>query len=45
MLPPEVVGAVRAFAAEDEAWALFDRDEHSHILEAIRGAAESKIGH
>jgi hypothetical protein len=43
MLPPEVVGAVRAFAAEDEAWALFDRDEHSHILEAIKDAAESKI--
>jgi hypothetical protein len=43
MIPSEVVDAVRKFAAEDEAWALFDRDEHHDIPQAAKDAAEHKV--
>jgi hypothetical protein len=43
MSPRETVEAVCGFAAEDEAWALFDRDEHHDIPQAIKQAALSKV--
>jgi hypothetical protein len=43
MSPLQAVEAVRDHAAEDEAWALFDRDEHHDIPQAMRTAAEHKI--
>ncbi|WP_329063102.1 RloB family protein [Streptomyces sp. NBC_01429] len=36
----EAVAAVRDEAAEDEAWALFDRDDHHDIPKTLREAAE-----
>ncbi|MFE9883604.1 RloB family protein [Streptomyces scopuliridis] len=38
--PAQVVAAVRDKAAEDEAWALFDRDQHHDIPQALKEAAE-----
>ncbi|MCO5984950.1 RloB family protein [Actinoallomurus spadix] len=43
MLPSETVEAVSEIAAEDEAWALFDRDEHHDILKAVKGAAAGNV--
>lgn len=43
MRPSEVVEEIRKAAAEDEAWALFDRDEHFDIPQAVKAAAESRI--
>ncbi len=43
MTPSQVVEAARAAAAEDEAWALFDRDRWDDIPQAIKVAAESRI--
>ncbi|QUW79442.1 RloB domain-containing protein [Streptomyces mirabilis] len=37
--PEEVVEEVKAQAAEDEAWALFDRDQHTKIPQAVADAA------
>lgn len=39
MLPSETVEAVREIAEEDEAWVLFDRDEHHDVLKAVKEAA------
>lgn len=41
--PEEVVEAVKARAAEDEAWALFDRDEHTRISQAVAEAAATGV--
>ncbi|MEU8278108.1 RloB family protein [Microbispora bryophytorum] len=41
--PCEVVEAVCKAAGEDEAWALFDRDQWDDIPQAIKDAAESRI--
>lgn len=41
--PEEVVEAVKIRAAEDEAWALFDRDEHTKIPKAVAEAAASGV--
>jgi len=41
--PEEVVEALKAKAAEDEAWALFDRDEHTKIPQAVAEAAASGV--
>ncbi len=39
-LPPEqVVKAVSQYAATDETWALFDRDKHTRIPQAVEDAA------
>ncbi|MFF0307535.1 RloB family protein [Streptosporangium sp. NPDC004379] len=43
MTPSGVVEAARKVAREDEAWALFDRDQWDDIPQAIRVAAESKV--
>ncbi|GGK64347.1 hypothetical protein Sme01_25730 [Sphaerisporangium melleum] len=43
MSPLRVVEAVREIAGEDEAWALFDRDQWDEIPAAIRVAAEARI--
>ncbi|WP_246239157.1 RloB family protein [Acrocarpospora corrugata] len=43
MTPSAVVAAVKDMAAEDEAWALFDRDQRDDIPNAIKVAAESGI--
>ncbi|MEU7887235.1 RloB family protein [Microbispora bryophytorum] len=43
MTPSQVVEAARAAAAEDEAWAVFDRDRWDDIAQAIKVAAESQI--
>lgn len=43
MSPAETVAAVREFAAEDEAWAVFDRDEHNDIPQAVKQAARSGV--
>ncbi|MFE2598164.1 RloB family protein [Streptomyces sp. NPDC059396] len=40
LTPAQVVAAVRENAQEDEAWALFDRDQHHDIPEALKEAAE-----
>ncbi|MEU5169923.1 RloB family protein [Streptomyces mutomycini] len=40
LTPARVVAAVQAKAEEDEAWALFDRDQHHDIPEALERAAE-----
>lgn len=40
MTPAQVVASVRKEAKEDEAWALFDRDEHHDIPKALKEAAE-----
>ncbi|MEU2842106.1 RloB family protein [Streptomyces sp. NPDC007076] len=40
LTPARVVAQVQAKAEEDEAWALFDRDQHHDIPEALRLAAE-----
>ncbi|MFB7953015.1 RloB family protein [Streptomyces sp. NPDC056045] len=42
LTPSRVVARVQAEAQEDEAWALFDRDQHHDIPEALRLAAEKK---
>ncbi|MFG2783050.1 RloB family protein [Streptomyces prunicolor] len=39
LLPEQVVEAVRQYAATDETWALFDRDEHTRIPRAVEDAA------
>lgn len=39
LLPEQVVEAVREYAATDETWALFDRDEHTRIPQAVEAAA------
>ncbi|MEL3946826.1 RloB family protein [Streptomyces sp. LNU-CPARS28] len=39
LLPEQVVEAVREKAATDETWALFDRDEHTRIPQAVEDAA------
>jgi RloB-like protein len=39
LLPEEVVEVVRQHAATDETWALFDRDEHKRIPQAVEDAA------
>ncbi|WP_459801096.1 RloB family protein [Herbidospora sp. RD11066] len=41
--PCEVVAAVSEAAREDEAWALFDRDQWNDIPQAIKDAADSRI--
>ncbi|MFI1071899.1 RloB family protein [Streptomyces puniciscabiei] len=41
--PEEAVDAVKAKAAEDEAWALFDRDEHTRIPQALAEAAATGV--
>ncbi|MFD7816185.1 RloB family protein [Streptomyces sp. NPDC059785] len=41
--PEEVVEAVKARAAEDEAWALFDRDQHTKIPQAVAEAAATGV--
>ncbi|MFI1729967.1 RloB family protein [Streptomyces acidicola] len=41
--PEEAVDAVKDKAAEDEAWALFDRDEHTKIPQALAEAARSVV--
>ncbi|MBD3146961.1 RloB family protein [Microbispora bryophytorum] len=43
MTPSQVVEAARAAAAEDEAWAVFDRDRWDDIPQAVKMAAESQI--
>ncbi|MEU4348570.1 RloB family protein [Streptomyces sp. NPDC023838] len=43
LIPSHVVAAVRAAAKEYEAWALFDRDDHHEIPQALKEAAESNI--
>lgn len=43
MTPSVVVEAVREFAAEDEAWALFDRDQHHDVPRAVKAAAEARV--
>ncbi|MBT2229114.1 RloB domain-containing protein [Nonomuraea sp. NEAU-A123] len=43
MTPSEAVEAVGKAAAEDEAWALFDRDQHHDIPQAVKTAADSRI--
>jgi hypothetical protein len=40
MTPAQVVASVRENAKEDEAWALFDRDQHHDIPKAFKDAAE-----
>ncbi|MEU1213805.1 RloB family protein [Streptomyces sp. NPDC005790] len=40
LTPARVVAQVQAKAEEDEAWALFDRDQHHDIPEALERAAE-----
>jgi hypothetical protein len=40
LTPAKVVAAVREKAQEDEAWALFDRDQHHDIPQALKQAAE-----
>ncbi|MGW1812226.1 RloB family protein [Streptomyces sp. NPDC002125] len=40
LTPARVVAKVQATAGEDEAWALFDRDQHHDIPEALERAAE-----
>ncbi|MFF3789499.1 RloB family protein [Streptomyces sp. NPDC001981] len=40
LTPAKVVAAVREKAREDEAWALFDRDQHHDIPQALEEAAE-----
>ncbi|MGW3162826.1 RloB family protein [Streptomyces sp. NPDC001142] len=42
LTPSRVVADVQEKAQEDEAWALFDRDQHHDIPEALRLAAEKK---
>ncbi|WP_377269823.1 RloB family protein [Peterkaempfera sp. SMS 1(5)a] len=37
--PEQVVEAVRRYAETDETWALFDRDEHTRIPQAVEDAA------
>ncbi|MFB7290037.1 RloB family protein [Actinacidiphila glaucinigra] len=39
LLPEQVVEAVRRYAATDETWALFDRDEHTRIPQAVEHAS------
>lgn len=39
--PAEAVAAVREKAQEDDAWAMFDRDDHHDIPKALREAAET----
>jgi hypothetical protein len=39
LLPEQVVEAVRQHALKDETWALFDRDEHKRIPQAVVDAA------
>ncbi|MGW1751890.1 RloB family protein [Streptomyces sp. NPDC002092] len=41
--PEEVVEAVKDKAAEDEAWALFDRDQHTRIPQAVAQAAATGV--
>ncbi|WP_066360418.1 RloB family protein [Herbidospora mongoliensis] len=41
--PCEVVATVAEAAGEDEAWALFDRDQWADIPQAIKDAAASRI--
>ncbi|MFF7266638.1 RloB family protein [Streptomyces sp. NPDC008159] len=41
--PEETVAAVKDKAAEDEAWALFDRDEHTRIPQAVAEAAATGV--
>ncbi|MEU9891498.1 RloB family protein [Sphaerisporangium sp. NPDC051011] len=41
--PSRVVEAARDAAGEDEAWALFDRDQWDDIPQAVKNAAESKV--
>ncbi|MGW6154145.1 RloB family protein [Streptomyces sp. NPDC055144] len=41
--PEEVVETVKTRAAEDEAWALFDRDQHTKIPQAVAEAAASGV--
>ncbi|WP_326820175.1 RloB family protein [Streptosporangium sp. NBC_01756] len=43
MSPSGVVEAAREAADEDEAWALFDRDQWSDIPQAVKAAAHSKV--
>ncbi|WP_170322478.1 RloB family protein [Acrocarpospora macrocephala] len=43
MTPSGVVAAVQEAAAEDEAWALFDRDQWIDIPAAVKAAADSRI--
>ncbi|MFE9682375.1 RloB family protein [Streptomyces sp. NPDC006285] len=39
LVPELVVAAVREYAATDETWALFDRDQHTRIPQAVEDAA------
>jgi hypothetical protein len=39
LLPEQVVEVVRQYAETDETWALFDRDEHKRIPQAVEDAA------
>lgn len=41
--PSRAVAQVKEIAESDEAWVLFDRDEHSDIPEALRAAAKARI--
>lgn len=43
LLPEQTVEAVRAYAAEDEAWAIFDRDRHPRIEDTVEDAAASSV--
>lgn len=43
LTPSEVVEEASKAAGEDEAWALFDRDEWDDIARAVRNAAESGV--
>ncbi len=39
LVPERVVAAVREHAKSDETWALFDRDDHNRIAQAVEDAA------
>lgn len=43
LTPSGVVEAARKAAGEDEAWALFDRDQWDDIPQAVKAAAESRV--
>ncbi|WP_433212509.1 RloB family protein [Microtetraspora malaysiensis] len=43
MTPSEVVAVVQEAASEDEAWALFDRDQWDDIPQAVAAAAASGV--
>ncbi|WP_165959456.1 RloB family protein [Nonomuraea longispora] len=43
LMPSRVVEAARTAAGEDEAWALFDRDQWDDIPQAVKHAAESRV--